>query len=350
MPAVRRHLLLVSLVIGASLAAPSAATAGSVRFGSDLSPDANVVESHGADTVYWNRTVATERPGPPAYPNHPTDSSRRYVTAASPVDGQLRYVTIHGGVMRGGGLGHIRFVVLRPAPDGSVRVVAIDHRTTTLPVTTDPRHRVPQKDYNWKLCLRKGDYLGVWKIGHGDVRIFAEVPGSVMGWYENAAGIATGNVFTGTPSTGRELLMEALVTTGQDAFSRCPGGYKDHIYEGLDLNRSARLKRGQLVVGAGCPRATYGGCFGRLAVRATLAGGRTRLGSVPVSVPSGRRVLVRIPLAAAHAAVIRRRGSLNAEAVLEGHDDPSDPRNRSAPRPRPGRQSATDIFRVVLRP
>jgi hypothetical protein len=218
-----------------------------------------------------------------------------------------------------------------------------------LPITDDPRHRVPQKGYDWKLCLRKGDYLGVWKIGHGDVRIFAEVPGSVMSWYENAAGIAAGNVFTGTPSAGRELLMEAMVTTGPSAFSRCPGGYKDHIYEGLTLERSHRLRGRTLVVRGRCPRATYGGCFGRLGVRANVAGGRTTLGSARFRVPSGRRVTLRVPLSAAHAAVLRRRGSLHAEAVMRGHDDPSDPRNRGAPGPRPGRQSGTDVVRVVLR-
>ena len=309
------------------LAAPATARADSILFGSDLSSEANAVESHAADTVYWDGTAA----------------------AASPVDGQLRYVTIRGGVMPGGGLGYIRFVVLRPAADGSVRVVAVDSRTSGLPITTDPRHRVPHKGFNWELCLRRGDHLGVWKIGHGDVRIFAEVPGSVTSWYENAAGIAAGNVFTGTPSAGRELLMEVRVNTGRDAFSRCPGGYKDHVYEGLELDRSARLRGGRLVVRGRCPRATYGGCFGRLAVRAGLAGGRATLGRAPFSLPSGRRVTLRLPVSAAHAAVVRRRGSLDAEAVMKGHDDPSDPRNRSAPAPRPGRQSGTDIVRIVLR-
>jgi hypothetical protein len=173
----------------------------------------------------------------------------------------------------------------------------------------------------------------------------------VTSWYENASGIAAGNVFTGTPSAGRELLMEVLVYTGADAFSRCPGGFKEHVYRNLTLHGPPRLVSGTntIVVRGRCPFETYGGCFGTLTLRARIGGGRVALGSAPFSLPSGRRVTLRIPLSAGHAALLRRRGSLNGEAKMAGHDDPADPRNRRAPAPRPGRQTGVDILRVVLR-
>jgi hypothetical protein len=343
MSVIRRHLPLFAAAL--SLALPSAAHAGSVVFGSDLASPANAVESHSADTVYWNSTVATERPGPPGEPRPPTDPARHQAVAASPATGQLRYVTIRGGMLPGAGLGDFRFVVLRPDASGAVRVAAIDPIPRRLATTTDPLHRTPSKGFNWKLCLRKGDHLGIWKLGHGDARIFADVPGSVLSWYENAAGIAAGNVFTGTPSSGRELLMQVRVNTGRDAFSRCPGGYKDHVYRNLDIS-GGRLSGGSVVVRGRCPRETYGGCFGRLTLRAS----GMSFGSTPFEAPSGRRVNVRVPVSAAHAALLRRRGSLRGDVEMKGHDDPTDPRNTAAPRPRPGRQTSTNVVRrVVLR-
>jgi hypothetical protein len=317
MSVIRRHLPLVLAVL---LVLPGAAHAASTDFGSELSSPANAVESHPVDTVYWD-------PGAP-----------------SPVTGQLRYVTIRGGVLPGGGNGAFRFVVLRANAMGAVKVVALDDRDLTLPVTEDPMRRVPNKGFNWKLCLREGDRLGIWKKGHGTLRIFADAPDSVTSWYENAAGVASGNVFTGTASPARELLMQVLVTSGPDAFSRCPGGYKDHVYRNLDVHR-ARLGGRHVAVRASCPRETYGRCTGRL----TLRSGDTTFGSAPFDVPYGGRVTLRVPVSAAHAALLRRRGSMAGRAVMRGHDDPTDPRNTRAPAPRPGVQRVTNEDRVTLR-
>ncbi|HEX8052418.1 MAG TPA: hypothetical protein VF517_05455 [Thermoleophilaceae bacterium] len=318
----RRHLLIASIALGVSLAAPAAGTAGSYDFGSELSSPANAVEAHGADTVYWDGA------------------------SAAPDTGQLRYVTIRGGVLPGGGTGDFRFVALHP--DGaSVKVEQIDQRIRTLPTTTDPLRRVPNKDFNWNLCLHRGDHLGLWKVGHGNLQVFGDVPGSVTSWYENASGLARGDVFAGAASGDRELLMQVSITTGADAFSRCPGGYKDHVYRGLDVAR-ARLSGQALALRARCPRETYGGCFGRLAVRARIGGRTVTLGRARFALPSGRRFDPRIALAPAHAALIRRRGSLRADVVMTGHDDPSDIRNRRAPAPRPGRQSDTGTVRVTI--
>jgi hypothetical protein len=326
----RRHPLIASIALGVSLAAPAAGTAGTYGFGSDLSAPANAVEAHGVDTVYWSGAFA----------------AKRALAAAAPATGQLRYVTIRGSVLPGGGTGEFRFVVLHP--DGaSVKVEQIDERIRALPTTTDPLRRVPNKDFNWNLCLHRGDQLGLWKVGHGNLQVFGDVPGSVTSWYENASGLARGDVFTGASSAGRELLMQVLMTTGPDAFSRCPGGYKDHVYRNLDVAR-VRLSGQALAVRARCPRETYGGCFGRLAVRARIGGRTVTLGRTRFTLPSGRRFNPRLALAPAYAALIRRRGSLKADVVMVGHDDPSDVRNRSAPAPRPGRQGNGSTRRVTI--
>ena len=111
--AARRTPFATALAAGALLAVAPAAHAGSFVFGSDLSTPADAVEQHGADTVYWNSVMATQRPGPPGESGG--GSVVRRTQGAAPADGQLRYVTIRGGVPPGGGLGHFHFVVLRPA-------------------------------------------------------------------------------------------------------------------------------------------------------------------------------------------------------------------------------------------
>ena len=328
-----RRPLAAALAAGAVLALPATAHAGRYLFGSDLSSPANAVEARGADTVYWSSTPAPARLGP-----------------AAPRAGQLRYVTIRGGVLPGGGLGDFRFVVLREA-GGVARVEYVGRDVERLPTTSDPMHRAPYKGFNWDICLNAGDRLGLWKLGHGELRIFAEVPGSVTGWFEDAAGFSVGDAFTATPRQDRELLMQALVETGRDAFSRCPGGYEDHVYKGLELrSETARLDGDAARVRARCPRATYGGCFGRLVLRARIGGRRVALGSAPFRLRSGRGRTLRVPLAPAHAALVRRRGSLGAEVAMTGHDDPSDARTRRAAPPRPGRQSGRHVLDIVLRP
>ncbi|MDQ3935156.1 MAG: hypothetical protein M3340_11070, partial [Actinomycetota bacterium] len=57
-----RRPLAVALAAGALLAVPGSAHAGSYLFGSDLSSPANAVEARGADTLYWNSTLAPTRP------------------------------------------------------------------------------------------------------------------------------------------------------------------------------------------------------------------------------------------------------------------------------------------------
>jgi hypothetical protein len=346
--AVRRIPLTAALVAGALLAAPSAARAGSYVFGSDLAAPADAVEEHAADTVYWNGALATQRPGPPGEPGD--GSAVRRTQAAAPADGQLRYVTIRGGVLPGGGLGKFRFVVLRPA-GAAMKIVQVGEREESIATTADPLHRNPYKSIDWDLCFKKGDRLGLWKIGHGNLQAFASIPGSGLARYESATGIGRGASLTGTSTPDRELLMEVLMETGRYAFSHCPGGYEDHIYEGLDVPDSTpRLpaRSNTFRVPARCPASTYGGCFGNWVLSARIGGAAQTLAMGPFRLRSGRRITLRATLTPQLAARVRRR-DLELRLITKGHDDPTDARNRAAPGRRPGRQSRQTSQKLTLR-
>jgi hypothetical protein len=353
MPAPPRRLPIAVLAAAAAfLAAPASAPAAQVLFGSDLAAHADAIETHGANTILWNDTVASRRPGPPGEPVDPQEGIRRYTTAASPRDGQLRYVTIYGGVPPGGSPLRFHFAVLRPRAGGTIALEQIERtQLHALPVSPDPANRVPNKSINWDLCLEKDDRLGLLQLDPGSMRVFATIPGSVTSWFENAAGVAAGNVFTGTPSQDRELLMEVLVNTGPDASSRCAGGYREHVYSGLDFgDRRAHLEPGTrtLRLKARCPAQTYGGCTGRLALRAKIGGHERTLGRTTFDFVHGHSGALRVGVSRADAALVRSRGTLRATAVTVGHDDPTDPRNRHAPGTRPGRQSGTFALPVFL--
>lgn len=306
------------LVLVAALALPSTAMADRSTFGSDLEAPANAVESHAVDTVYW---------GPPA-----------------PREGQLRYVTIKGGSIQGRGIPEFRFVVLHPEA-GRYRVEQVDPTRRFLRFVTEPGAHTNSKNPDWDLCLHRGDQLGVHKVGHGDLQIFSDVPGSVTNWYENAAGLFEGDVFSASSTPDRELLMRVLVMTGEDASDRCPGGYREHVFRGLDFRfpRIARLRSSERSVGVRvrCASITYGGCFGTLTLTARIGGRQRTIGSRSFRFESGDGGSLSVPLSALGAGTIAQRGSLKSTAVVRAHDDPSDPRNRRAPGRRPGTQSGT---------
>ena len=313
----QRHFALALLTVAAFLAVSGAASADWTEFGSDLEKEANAVESHAADTVYW---------GPP-----------------TPREGQLRYVTIKGGAIQGRGIPEFRFVILHPR-DGSFEVEQVDPRRRFFRFAHQPDAHTNSKDYDWDLCLHRGDHLGVHKVGHGDLQIFSNAPDSVTSWYENAAGIFRGDVFTASTTPGREVLVRALVMTGEHASDRCPGGYREHVFRGLDFRfpRIARLRSAEraVAVRVRCASITYGGCFGTLTLRATLVGGRQTIGSRAFRFEPGDGGSLRVPVTEAAANAIRRR-TLTALAIVRAHDDPADRRNKSAPGRRPGRQSGT---------
>jgi hypothetical protein len=320
----------------AALAAAAPAHAGRFIFGSDLSAPADSTMSGPAGTIYWNSAIGQQRPGPPAEPGD-HERLRRFV-AAAPADGQLRYVTIHGGAVPGGGAGDFRFVVLHPQPGGGVAVEQTDDRVNRVIETGDPNHRTGQKGFDWKLCLHRGDFLGIRMESAATLRTFASIPGS-------AVSTTDGTV------ADRELLMEVYMETGADAFDRCPGGYENHVFRGLDLrdpDASYRRRERAVVVQVRCPRYAYGGCFGRVALTTRAAGRTITLGRRAISFRSGEAGALRVPLSAAGAALVERRGSLTMTLAGSGHDDPSDARNRTAPGHRPGRQSARFAHKLNL--
>src|SRR4051794_12615123 len=122
---VRRRLFTALLAVAVPLAAPAVASAAQILFGSDLPAPADTVESHGANTIHWNSAVSSTRPGPPGEALDPNDTVRRRTVAGAPAEGQLRYVTIWGGVSPGGAPVRFHFVVLRPR-GGAVKLDQIE--------------------------------------------------------------------------------------------------------------------------------------------------------------------------------------------------------------------------------
>jgi hypothetical protein len=314
------RLLLTTLI--ASLAVAGTAQAAVTTFGSDLSAPANRVNSHGSDTAFWNATLAGGQP----------------VTA--PTEGQLTSIKVKGGVLtstKDNQLARlIHFQVLRPA-GGTKNKVLLTSGNFYLP-RSDDQEVVTTYTKLVNMCVKKGDIVDLNTIGGAEFRpdssvpgsqlqVFSDVPGSTVRWYEKGNGTNTGATlpnFSELP--GQELLMQTVVSSGPDASDFCPGGYRQHIFRGLNVaaapqpalkskQRRARLK-GQ------CPGVNYGGCFGKLTLTATLDGQEVKLGSVRFSIRSGYKDTIEVPISATNVAKIEKAGGVTATATSDARDNP----------------------------
>jgi hypothetical protein len=314
------RLLLPSLLIG--LALTGTASAAVTPFGSDLSAPANAVNSHGADTAFWNAALAGGQP----------------VTA--PAEGQITAIRVKGGVLtstKDNRLARlIHFQVLRPV-GGERNRVQLTSAGFYLP-RTDDQEVVTTYDKLVNICVKKGDIVDLNTIGGFEFRpndsvagsqlqVFSDVPGSAVRWYEKDNGTNNGTTLPGfTEIQGQELLMQTVLSTGPDASDFCPGGYRQHVFRGLDVkaapqpalkSRQRRVRlRGQ------CHGENYGGCFGKVTLTAVLGGREVTLGSRRFSIRAGYKDTIEVPISAKNVAAIEKAGGVTATATSDARDNP----------------------------
>jgi hypothetical protein len=314
-----RPLLLILL---AGLAFTGTAHAAVLTFGSDLSAPANRVNAHGADTAFWNAVL----PGGQA------------VTA--PEDGQITSITVKGGVLtstKDNRLARlIHFQILRPA-GGTKNKVMLTSAGFYLP-RSDGQQVVTTYNKLVNMCVKKGDIVDLNTIGGfefrpndavagSELQIFSDVAGSSLRWYEKNGGTNNGATLPGfTENAGQELLMQTVVSSGPNATDFCPGGYKQHIFRGLDVKAApqpalkARQRRARLK--GQCPGVNYGGCFGKLRLTAVLDGQEVTLGSARFSIRSGYKDTIEVPISASNVAKIVKAKGVTATVTSEARDNP----------------------------
>src|SRR5437763_8965886 len=147
MAPLRRVLPCLSAIAGLMLV-PSA-QAKVMVYGSDLTAPADMVEAHGADSVFWNTSLANGG------------------GTAAPADGQVKVVRVKGTVLpdptgRKKPMTMIHFNTLRPLPDGSMAVWLASGAFYT-PLGGDPQQISSYEPIN--MCVHKGDYLAFNDIG-----------------------------------------------------------------------------------------------------------------------------------------------------------------------------------------
>jgi hypothetical protein len=214
---------LIPVLAAAALApAASAAHARTLTFGSDLSRPATITHSHGADTLFWQRTLPNGRSG------------------RVPVSGQVLSIRLKGiAHSTPGGPppdNQVDFRVLKRLSRGRLRT---DHSTQPfrMPVDGDPNQITTFRPTNF--CAGKGDILTFADeggfvpgfYGHGvPFQVLAGAPGGVTEMFHRGASGPTGqNGYVFKPDTSRkgvELLMQVTIATGPDAVWYCKGGTK----------------------------------------------------------------------------------------------------------------------------
>jgi hypothetical protein len=316
------RLLLTTVV--AALALTGTAQAAVTTFGSDLSAPANRVNAHGADTAFWNATLAGGQP----------------VTA--PAEGQITTIKVKGGVLTSTKNNRvarlIHFQVLRPV-GGTKNRVQLTSGNFYLPRSDDQQivttYGQPQLV---NMCVSKGDIVDLNTIGGFEFRpdnsvagsqlqIFSDVPGSLNRWYEKDNGTNNGTTLPNfTESPDQELLMQTVVSSGPDSTDICPGGYRGHAFRGLDVKaapqpalkvnqRRARLK-------GECHSQNYGGCYGKLRLAAVINGEQVSLGSARFSIRSGYKDTIEVAISQTNVAKIQKAKGVTATVTSDARDNP----------------------------
>ena len=296
---------IAALVVGVLALAP-AASARVITMGSDLKSDANVEEDHGADSAFWNATLASGG------------------LTRAPVGGQVTEVRVKGTVLEDPN--HqikprtmFHFQTLHPMGDGSVRV-ELSSAPFYTPLGGDPNQISTYFPVN--MCLRKGDILDFNDIGGNEwhwgphsgmpFQVFSRVRGSSIAFYTKNAGTNIGSQWS--PQAifqSEELLMQMKFASGPHATDICPGGYRQHVFKGLSMSE-ATLSSGVVGVRTTCPSPTYGSCKGVL--RAETADTHVLLGSATFSVGRSNSQTVRVP--------VRSAAGKRVNLIADGHDDP----------------------------
>jgi len=298
------------------LVAPAAAQAKKIVYGSDLTAPADIVEAHGADSVFWNISLANGG------------------ATAAPAGGQVVSVRVKGIVLpdptgRKTPTTMMHFQTLRQLPDGEMAVWLSSGPFYT-PLGGDSQQINTYHPIN--MCVHKGDHLDFSDIGGNEwwwgnysgmpFQTFSRVAGSSINFYTKDAGTMNGSHWRPMlTKQGEELLMQMTLATGPDATWICPGGYAQHIHRGVYFRRSAQLSGNEARVRVTCPWPSYGKCHGTITGRAKVHGRQVTLGKGRFTALHGWSTWVYVPLpppavkAAGH-------GGLHALFTAVSHDDP----------------------------
>lgn len=228
------------LTLALLLVAAAPAGAATITVGSDLSSEATMVESQGADTAFW----AAELPS-------------GAVTA--PEDGQVVAVRVRGSALREKNASNdpatmVHFQSLDPAGANGARQVYLTSAAFFMPVD-DPSAVSTFKPEN--LCIRQGGAVAFNTIGghkwggsldaptvEGQYlqgtpwQIFARTSTASTAWFSKDDGTKNGDTLTpagghdaagghGGILQGTELLMQVVLATGDDRSEAC-GGPRRH--------------------------------------------------------------------------------------------------------------------------
>jgi hypothetical protein len=325
-----RGTAVAAMATAALVLLPAAGNAAVTTIGSDLSKQANVMEAHGADALFFNTLI---------------DGN----AGAVPADGQITFARIKGVVLddplrprNPDPMFHLQ--VLHPIGGGQMRVM-LSSAPFRLPVVRDLPTSDTQQVSGYKpvnLCVRKGDYVDFndfggheWSWGRYPtgapidgmhVQAFSAARESTTGFYTKNNG--TNNNSEWTPQEykqGEELLMQEKLSTGPDATDFCPGGYMQHIFKGLAIRTSSASlssRKRQVKVSVQCPVNTNGGCKGLLVLKANLGGTPTTLGGVAFNVKRSFGTGLLVTLSSKMVSKIKKLGGAKATATATAHDDP----------------------------
>ena len=281
---------LVALAVPAAL--PALADAKLTTLGSDLSAPANMAETHGADSVFWQTDLA--KGGSPRMPAYGQVVSIRIkgMVLASQAPGARPPLT--GG----------NFSSLSPQRDGSV-TIRERSQPVDIPSSGDPNQITTFAPEH--LCVRPGEYVGFTDYGGFDppfypngvpFQIFSRVPGSSTRFYTKDGGTRDGANFKGKLHEGQELLMQMVLATGSDVQFLCPRGPRRR-FEGVKVHKQfapAFVTRGYARIRSSCP-ADLGLCHGKMTMTTEGRGkNRKTLGRAKFSISPGNTVSVRLPL------------------------------------------------------
>jgi hypothetical protein len=319
-------------VAAVALALPTASQAGVMTVGSDLSKPADTYESHGSDTAFWNTSIDGSPKG-----------------TVMPADGQVTVARLKGAAIQDptptalAPDPQFHFQVLHPKGSG-VMHVELSSGAFVLPIVqvTDP---IPSQINSYQpvnLCVHKGDYVDfndwggaewAWPDSRGiKYQVFSSRAqpnsGSTVDWYEGNNLTNQGMDFSsaGQPRQNQELLLQSSLATGPDATDICPGGYAQHIFQGVTIaQQSVKLitSTGLVKVRGFCPGPTYGSCQGTMTLTAPLGGKQVTLGSVPFDIAPNTTATLPFTLSPGNVKLVQQAKSASGTGAADAHDNPA---------------------------
>lgn len=231
-------LRLAPVLLLALLALTAPAGAAQLKYGSDLTGTADLIQSHPRDWAAW-----------------PTATTAKSTGLTVPAQGEVKFVELKGIVQRppddarwGGKYPPFEFhiVVLRPQPGGNVKLIV---STVDMPVPyggdANQITTLKLQNYAARICALPGDVVAIATSGgFGNstpdpvfggypseffangypVQMFSRIPNTSYGLFKQPAGSDTFQVGDSEPASSvadQELLMRVTIGTGGDARWTC---------------------------------------------------------------------------------------------------------------------------------